>query len=335
MLPSDRLHVVAVYSNPRRYESRLRLLREFIPHMLDSGASLTLVEHAYGDRPHQLAKEDYPHVNLIQVRGGASQELWIKEAMIRIGVRSLPSDWKHLSWIDADLHFERKDFVRETIDMLGMYRVGQPWSHSIDLGPNREVMRNEWGQDVDRSFSAAWMAGDVDVPEDGYAPGRGVSRALLANDRAKDYRQHYGFAWAMRRETWDGIGGLPDWLVTGSADYHTALAFAGALRASEAYMSAACVRRFREFSDRCHFHVRQDIGVVSGTIIHGFHGPKKKRFYLSRKQILEESGFDPDRDLTYDWQGIPSLAADRDNRLLRDGLRRLNYLRDEDSREAG
>ena len=333
----EKLHVVAVYSNPRRYESRMRLLKEFIPHMLDSGVHLTLVEHAYGERPHQLRPLDTdPRVNLIQVRGGASQELWIKEAMIKVGVRSLPAHWKYLAWIDADLKFERPDWASETLEMLQLYRVVQPWSHAIDLGPNRQVMTNEWGHDVDRSFAAAWMAGDVDVPVDGYDPTcYGVSRALLANDRAKDYRQHYGFAWAMRRDVWDGIGGLPDWLVTGSADYHTALAFAGKLRASEAYMSPGCVRRFRELAERCHYHVRQDIGCVQGMVVHGFHGPKRKRYYLTRKAILEESRFCPDRDLTYDWQGIPSLAENRDNRLLRDGLRRLNVLRDEDSREEG
>ena len=76
-------------------------------------------------------------------------------------------------------------------------------------------------------------------------------------------------------------------------------------------------------------HVRQDIGCVPGTILHGFHGSKKNRVYLSRKDILVESKFDPDRDLTYDWQGIPSLKGD--NRLLRDGLRRLMVIRNEDS----
>jgi hypothetical protein len=263
------------------------------------------------------------------VRGGANQELWIKEALIKIGVRTLPQDWKYLAWIDADVSFVRKDWATETIHMLQHYRVGQPWSHSIDLGPNGEVMRNEWGNDADRSFCAAWVAGDVEVPVDGYGMAKAAySRALLQTREKKDYRQHYGYAWAMRREAWDGIGGLPDWLVTGSADFHSALAFAGKLSTSEAYISEGATRRLREYALRCDEHIRQDVGVVHGTLIHGFHGAKRNRVYLSRKDILTESQFDPDRDLTYDWQGIPSLAGD--NRLLRDGLRRLHVIRNED-----
>lgn len=324
---ADLLHVVAVYSNPRRYHSRERLARSFIAHMLASGVRLTFVEHAFGERP--FVFDRHPAWNLVQVRGGANQELWIKEALQKVGVRALPADWKYLALIDADLTFARPDWAAETVHMLQHYRLGQNWSHSVDLGPNGEVLTNEWGNDADRSFAAAWQAGDVEVSGSDYAPSRQPSRALLANTGKKDWRQHYGYSWAFRRATWDGIGGLPDWLVTGSADYHAALAFAGKLDKSEAYISPGATRRLHEFWARCDEHVRQDIGCVSGTILHGFHGAKRNRVYLSRKDILVESKFDPDRDLTHDWQGIPSLAGD--NRLLRDGLRRLMVIRNEDS----
>jgi hypothetical protein len=321
---ADLLHVVAVYSNPRRYASRERLARAFVAHMVASGVRLTFVEHAFGDRPFVFTPD--PAWQLVQVRGGANQELWIKEALQKIGVRHLPADWQYLALIDADITFTRPDWASETVHMLQHNQVGQNWSHSVDLGPNGEVLPNEWGNDADRSFAAAWAAGDVDMPTGAY--GRGTSRALLKS-KVKDWRQHYGYAWAFRRAAWDGIGGLPDWLVTGSADYHAALAFAGKQDRSEAYISPGATRRLAEFWQRCDAHVRQDIGVVPGTILHGFHGAKKNRVYLSRRDILIESQFDPDRDLTYDWQGIPSLAGD--NRLLRDGLRRLMVVRNEDS----
>jgi hypothetical protein len=325
---ADLLHVVLVYSNPRRFQSRIRLLNETIESMRESGVRVTLVEHAFGERPFQFERNcpELRAVNHVQVRGGANQELWIKEALIKCGVRSLPHDWKYLAWIDADCKFVRPDWAIEAVHMLQHYRVGQPWSHSIDLGPNGEVMRNEWGNDADRSFCAAWMAGDVEVYGEDY--GKPPSRAMLQNPNKKDFRQHYGYAWCMRREAWDGIGGLPDWMVTGSADFHSALGFAGKLAKSEAYTSPGATRRLREFASRCHEHIRQDIGVVPGTLLHGFHGNKKLRYYLTRKEVLTESHFDPDVDLTWDSQGIPSLAGD--NRLLRDGLRRMLMIRNED-----
>ena len=45
------LHVVAVHSNPARWESRTRIHLDFEQHMLDSGVQLTTVECAHGDRP--------------------------------------------------------------------------------------------------------------------------------------------------------------------------------------------------------------------------------------------------------------------------------------------
>ena len=45
----DLLHVVAVVANPIRWESRLRLYRQFEERMLDSGVQLTTVECAYGE----------------------------------------------------------------------------------------------------------------------------------------------------------------------------------------------------------------------------------------------------------------------------------------------
>ena len=62
----DLLNVVAVYSNPRQYDSRIRLAKDFIPRMLDAGVSLTFVEHAFGDRPFEFDHIG-PHVNLVQV----------------------------------------------------------------------------------------------------------------------------------------------------------------------------------------------------------------------------------------------------------------------------
>ncbi len=334
MISASDLHVVAVINNPRRWKSRIRLLREFIPHMLDGGVSLTLVDHAFGERDHAFAKGDpfLDHVNHVQVRGGADQELWIKEALQKAGIRTFPENWKYLALIDADIAFQRSDWAMETLHMLQHHQVGQPWSHAIDLGPDRTPLMNEWGNVIDRSFSAAYAAGEAHVPDEGYGYGQARSRALLAAApaaKSPSKGQHYGFAWAFRREAWDGIGGLPDWLVTGSADYHSAMAFAGGRFRSDAYLSAGCTRRLDEFACRCDRFVRQDIGVVTGLIHHGFHGTKPKRNYMTRKDILAESRFDPDLHLTYDWQGIPSLAGD--NRVLRDGLRRMNTLRDEDS----
>ena len=48
----DQLHVIAVISNPRRYEPRYKLYRTFEQYVKDSGATLYTVEAAFGERDH-------------------------------------------------------------------------------------------------------------------------------------------------------------------------------------------------------------------------------------------------------------------------------------------
>ena len=90
-------------------------------------------------------------------------------------------------------------------------------------------------------------------------------------------------------------------------------------------------RRLLEFHRNCEATLKGNIGVVHGTIAHGWHGPKQKRGYLTRPRILKESNFDPDLDTKHDSQGLICFA--RENRTLRDQLRGYARSRDDDSRE--
>jgi len=333
---SDLLHLVGVYSNPRRYKSRLALTRQWLSDAKDSGAMVMLVAHAFGERPHDFDDSDpaLKHVHLVRLRGGPEQEVWLKEALVNAGIARLPEEARYICWEDTDIRHVRADWAAETVQMLQHYRVGQTWSHSIDLGPNGETVRNEWGNDADRSFSAAWTDGDIDVPNGDYGPS---FLRLTQREHRQDARRHYGYSWAIRRDVLKGIGRLIDWMVTGSADYHMALGFSGALAHMaqqeladfNGNLSSGYIRRLREFARRCDDHVRQDIGCVPGTVLHSWHGTKTSRYYIDRKHILLGSGFDPDVDLAYDANGLPMLVTD--NRALRDGLRRYFVVRNEDA----
>jgi hypothetical protein len=141
--------------------------------------------------------------------------------------------------------------------------------------------------------------------------------------------QHYGYSWAIRKDALKGIGKLMDWLIVGSADYHMALSFAGLREHIRGDLTPGYQRRLREFWQRCDDHIRQDMGVLPGTIMHEWHGHKVNRFYIKRFDVLRESGFDPDVDLASDVNGLPTLVTD--NRILRDGLRRYDSQRNEDA----
>ncbi|GBR01215.1 hypothetical protein [Acetobacter oeni] len=327
---ASQLHVVSVFSNNRQWQSRIRLLREYIPQMLQAGVTLTLVEHTIGERDFALNPDDpiLRHVRLFQLRGDARHENWMKEGLVAYGVRMLPEDAKYIAVIDADVFFQRPDWPLATLDMLQVHRVGQPWSYSIDLGPDQNPVPNEWGSTVDRSFCAAWLAGDVNVPTPDYSGQMTYGWGLDPN-RKKDTRAHCGYAWAYRLDVWNDIGGLPTWMVSGKADYVSAMAFAGKIPITQLQETGGGARRLKRYAELCDEFVKQDIGVVGGMLMHGFHGSKRKRYYLTREDILRESQFDPDIDLGVDRHGLPFIVSD--NRKLRDGLRRLSTVRDEDA----
>lgn len=331
---NDLLHVIGAYYNFRRSQAPRRLFLEWIEHQLDSGVALTLVEFALGERPYELDADDarLKHVQLLQIRGHAANELWIRDSLVNWAVGHLPDHAKYICWDDTDLRHTRADWASETVHMLQHYRVGQTWSHSIDLGPNHEIVPNDWNHETDRSFCHAWLQGDVEPQTRGDcgssgppaahgAPIRKQAGALRKRAPQKDWRAHTGYSWAMRRDVFNQIGGLLDWMVTGSSDWHMAFCFAGYLGAADERMSPGYARRLKEFSRLCDLYVQQDIGCVPGAVLHGWHGRKKDRQYMTRFDVLLESAFDPDVDLARDSRGIPFIVGD--NRLLRDGLRRL------------
>src|SRR5438876_12277239 len=122
---TDPLHVVAVISNPVRYHSRWQLYRDFAPYIVASGAKLTTVELAYGEREYALqniAPQDGGH-QYIQVR--TPYEIWHKENLVNLGLSRLPSDWKYAAWIDADVSFARSNWVDETLHQLQHWPIVQ------------------------------------------------------------------------------------------------------------------------------------------------------------------------------------------------------------------
>jgi hypothetical protein len=312
-----------------------KLFNEWVEYQLDCGVSLHIGEVAIGEIPFELNKEDpkLKHVNIVQLRGDAANEIWIRDAIFNRVVKHIPETAKYLCWDDTDLRHTRDDWAVETLHMLQRHRVGQTWSHSIDLGHKHSIVPNDWGHETDRSFCWAWMTGDVEpqcernmgssgAPPDACGvPLRMQAGALLKPEKQKDWRAHTGYSWSIRRETLNELGGLLDWMVTGSSDWHMAYMFAGYLGGPDSRMSPGYQRKLKEYARRCDLYVKQDIGCVEGALLHGWHGRKVDRQYMTRFDTLLESGFDPDVDLIYDNNGLPRLTGD--NRLLRDGLRRM------------
>ena len=315
-MKDDLLHVIAVISNPVRYRSRYKLFKDFEKQISSCGAKLLVVECAYGDRPFEITSGD--NKNHIQVR--TSHELWHKENLINIGISRLPSDWKYVAWVDADITFARHDFACETVQQLQHFDIVQMFSHAIDLGPEEEPIQSHEGLGF-----CYWkalkgiQAYKTSLNQGGsyyYQPG-------------KSNLWHPGFAWAARRKALDDLGGLMDFCILGAADHHMARCLIGdGMTTLPQNIGSSYCERVKVWQERADRFINRNIGYTPGTIMHHWHGPKRQRYYAERWKILTRNGYDPGVDLKYDTQGLLQLT-DR-SMELRDGIRSYFRARNED-----
>ena len=140
---------------------------------------------------------------------------------------------------------------------------------------------------------------------------------------------HSGFAWAATRPFWEQVGGLVDWAILGSADHHMAWSMVGQVDSTiHNKMQPSFYRKLHEWQARALRVTHKQVGFAVGRIEHNYHGPKAKRRYRERWQILVDHKFDPDKDLMYDGQGLIQLVGKPD---LEQAIRLYNRERREDN----
>lgn len=299
------LYVITSITNPRRYHSRYRLYRQFERYIEESGAVLYTVEQRFRDREFEITAHDNPrHLQVV-----TESELWHKENLLNLLIQRLPSDWEYVAWIDADVVFARPDWVQETLHLLQHYQVIQMFSQAADLDPHYRLLH------LINGVVYGWRHGQPLQPRYGE-------------------KNHPGYAWACRRDAINHLGGLIDWAIVGSGDWHMACALLGEVDSSFVFHPAlytecpVYVQWIVDWARRSQHHIRHNVGYMDGILMHYWHGNKANRKYRDRWQILTRNKFDPLRDLKRDWQGVWQLTDH--NSKLRDDLRAYFANRNED-----
>jgi len=294
----SKLYIIAVISNPAKFNTRYKLFNEFCERIKnENNIVLVTLELQQGLRP---------FITDATIKLRTNYEIWYKENLINIAVQHLPSNWEYMAWIDADIEFQNKNWVSDTIDQLQTYKIVQLFSHAIDLGIKKETLQ------VHTGFAYQYVNGET------------WKEAKYGNF------WHPGYAWAITRKAYDDIGGLMEFPILGSADNHMSLSFIGMVNRSlnnqlhENYKTLAYI-----FQDRCERHIKRNIGFVHGTILHHFHGNKVDRKYQDRWKILIDNKFDPLRDLKKDCNNLWQLEDIKIK--LRDDIIMYFRQRNEDS----
>lgn len=316
----SKLHVVAPIVNACRFTSRYQLFERFEKMVLDAGARLWVVEAAFGNRPHVVTTPDNPQH--IQLRTWS--ELWHKENLINIGISRLPSDWEYVAWIDPDVDFTRPDWVNETLNQLQHFHIVQMFTNTHDLGPDFSIINTHMG------FIHRYKTGGIPMPAGGKIEVTGYYGGLTKGKKPPSHYAHPGYAWAARRKAIDDLGGLIDFAIIGSADWHMAYALIGQMEKTlNQKWSKSLVDLMLEWQARAEKYIRRNVGCVPGSILHHWHGKKKDRRYTSRAGFLIDNKYDPLLDLKKDSQGLWQLTER--SFKLRDELRSYFRTRNEDS----
>jgi hypothetical protein len=218
--------------------------------------------------------------------------------------------------VDGDVRFVRDDWANETLHQLQHYEVVQMWSQYQDLTPDHEIIGTA------RSFMDCYLHGG---PSEIH--GKGHHYPYYGKKR-RGYPGAPGLAWGWTRRAWQVCGGLLDIGILGASDWVMAHALIGevqkVIRKDYSDAFKRCVFEWQERALTLH----KDVGVVKGTALHYWHGPKKFRRYATRDNILVDNGFDPYLDLKRNADGLYELT-DRSIEL-RDGIRKYGRERNED-----
>ena len=372
-LVREPLYAIVPVQNPWRWRSRYKLTDRALKHFHDSGVVIVLVEACFNRREAVYADSGmHGTMSNCRILGASDDklrhryiglrtkdELWLKENLINVGVQSLPHDWEQVCWLDSDVVFTRPNWAGECIQKLQHYKFLQMFSQAHDLAPNYELLPEDYPHAAGVSFVQSWRDGDLDenlrfkpkpippqIQTDLTQISNDLKKAMgdlqtLVHDLEDPYyggagprRVFPGLSWACTREAWDQVGGLMDWAIWGGGDW--AMAHALVARRN-GMMHNALHEHYKaltsEWANRADRHIRQNVGLMSGAVLHNWHGKKTMRGYGDKHRILARLQFDPLRHLKRDSQGLWQLHDDGSDQYigLRDSFRKIAVERDEDS----
>lgn len=311
-LQSDNtLHVIGVVQNTVRFQSRIRLFKEWAAEMCATpNVKLHVVEAVYGDR-HPECEPTVLDYNYKAVR--INSEIWLKENMINLAVRHLlPKNWNYMAWVDCDVHFRRKDWAMATMHQLQHFNVVQPWTHAIDMDYNGGILK--------AVTSFGYLVANKKPSHHGNHPGSNFYTYA-----------HPGYAWSCTRYFYENVEKLLDFCIVGAGDHHMAYGCLGKIRETihnkvgQDYLDS-CLEWQRKARRAC----AGIVGYVHGTIEHHWHGKKSDRKYWGRWDILLDHGFNPKKDICFDSQGVVQLCGENKYKLEHDVML-YNRARNEDS----
>ncbi len=225
-----------------------------------------------------------------------TSQMFHKERIWNLAARSLPAEIDAIAFLDCDYCDCRPDIVQATADALGKWPIVQMF----------KTIR--WEDQHGRIVKYA---------KNGWKNPFGVAAHNVINHpsgciEVDPLHQHMGFAWAMRREMFDKLGGWYDRYPAGTNDAFSAIGFYGDSR--NQYLHDTYDKPVRDhvldWARRAFEIVRGDVGYVDDSPVHLYHGMLHDRGYIRRHEALRKAGFDPVRHVVVGANGLYEFSAE-------------------------
>ena len=317
-MSTDTLYIIVPYFNFINYKSGIENLEIFIKNCSTyNGVQMVLVEGVYNNE--QLP--DYSSKIFKHIKLPIKHILWVKENLINIGFKSLPTNWKYGGWVDRDIAFCNLNWAQDSIEKLKECDVIQPWKEFLYL----DKKFNYNTVDVIQSPSPHLTSYSFGFMKESLRDG-----TMTEEDRKK-YFGHPGQAWCVTRDFYEKIGGMYEYCIVGGGDG----VFWSCLRQDkiEDLKQWYWTLNFRFGGDSIiEYHKKFNttkIGFIDGLILHYYHGSVERKNYNYRYNLLETYNFEPLKDLTKDKNGV--ICFKQKNSALEKDISEYFLTRKEDS----
>ena len=258
---------------------------------------LATVELAFGDLM-QLNPDDAEV--LISLSGGDA--MWQKERLLNLALVHLPDTCRYVAWLDSDVILRRDDWPVAVCRLLDEFPVAQLFERVIecprDLDPHDVTPVTADGSSL--SFAWRWRHGQF-------------SSQLRERKGDRNTRNcAAGIAWAARRELLDAFG-FYDACIAGAGDR----AMIGAMidRCDDVVhglrMTESFAKHYLRWAGPVYAQVGGQIGCLSGDAVHLWHGDPHLRHHAHRHVVMNQSGFDPARDIVIKSDGTWRFNSDK------------------------
>lgn len=226
----------------------------------------------------------------IKILANETNVFWQKERCLNIAIDSLPDNTETVAWIDTDVIFHNRNFLRDTEKALEDYKVVQMFekcreSPVVNAFYNNISIGNKLVNNIDIKFPAigfAWA----------------FHKNILIDNQLYD-KDPVGNSDVLQLLTWLGI-----WNHQTIIDLHRPYR-----------------KEFLLWAWNSYEKVQANIGYTPGTLEHLYHGKYAHRQYLTRNNMLTEHRFLPSKDLELDKE--TQLYHMQNTRLRQDIFRYL------------